>query len=109
MLSENTADAVEPRAGLAQPWRAMVAAAELVFVAALVVAAWWCWDRSQLAVEVSGATGGPMHSVRIFGDWAALGIAAPTLAAVLFVDAMRQLMLAWAVRRTRTARREPSS
>ncbi|MCX2728878.1 hypothetical protein OOZ19_01365 [Saccharopolyspora sp. NFXS83] len=100
MLSENTADAAEPRAGLAQPWRAVVAAAELVLVATLVVLAWWCWERSQLAVEVPGATGAPMRSTRIFGDWAALGIAAPTLAAVLFVDAVRQLMLAWAVRRT---------
>ncbi|GAB2656631.1 hypothetical protein GCM10027271_13940 [Saccharopolyspora gloriosae] len=99
MLSENTADAAEPRAGLAQPWRAAVAAAELVLVAALVVLAWWCWGRAQLAVEVSGATGVPVRSTRIFGDWAALGIAAPTLAAVLFVDAVRQLMLAWAVRR----------
>lgn len=104
MLSENTADAPEPRGGLAQPWRAVVAAVELVLAVALVVAAWWLWDRSQLVVEVPGATGLPMHSTRIFGDRAALGIAAPTLAAVLLVDAVRQLMLAWAVRRSRARR-----
>lgn len=108
MLSENTAAAADPRGGLAQPWRAAVAAAELVLVVALAMVAWWCWGRSQLAVEVSGATGAPMRSIRIFGDWAALSIAAPTLAAVLFVDAVRQLMLAWAVRRSRAVRDEPA-
>ncbi|MFR9731426.1 hypothetical protein ACL03H_19545 [Saccharopolyspora sp. MS10] len=103
-LSENAADAPEPRAGLAQPWRAAVAAAEVVLVVALLAAAWWCWNRAQVRVDVPGATGLPMSSTRWSGSWVALAVAAPTLGGLLLVDAVRQLVLAWAVRRSRAGR-----
>ena len=103
-LSETAADAPEPRGGLAQPWRAAVAAGEVLLVVALLAAAWWCWQRAQAVVDVPGATGLPMTSTRWSGSWVALAIAAPALGGVLLVDAVRQLVLAWAVRRSRAAR-----
>jgi len=104
-LSEDLPDSPTTSAGrLAQPWRLGVVAAEVVLLVALVVAAWWCWGNSQLDVEVTTGGDAPVPAVRVAGHWVALSVVAGTAAGLVVIDAVRQLLLSWRVRRTRTQR-----
>jgi hypothetical protein len=78
------------RSGLHRPWRALVALAELIGAAAAIWGAFACWDRgiSTVVLVQSG------ESVRHHGGWLALAILLGTVAAVLVLDAVRQLVLA---------------
>jgi hypothetical protein len=85
-----------PPAGpsLHQPKRALIAAAEVVAIVALVIFAVWCWNRGivRLAYPVDGRE--PLISTRYHGNWLGTAAGAVTLAAILLLDAVRQVVLA---------------
>lgn len=103
-LSEDLPDSRTGSVGrLAQPWRLAVVAAEVVLLVALLFLARWCWANSQLDVSVTGL-GPPVRAVRVAGHWVALSVLSGTVAGLVAVDAVRQLLLSWRVRRIRTQR-----
>ncbi|MBP2322331.1 hypothetical protein JOF56_002716 [Kibdelosporangium banguiense] len=98
-----TAEAQEPelpalppvRAKLNQPRRAFVALAEVLVAAALIWLAFWLWPHAIAPISTVLADGRPPYvSHRYYGNWMALSILSGTVAGVLVVDAVRQLMLA---------------
>lgn len=98
-----TAPAQEPeisalppvRARLNQPRRALVAVAELAVGAALVWLAFWLWPKGITTItQVLDNNRPPLVSHRYYGHWLSLAVLSGTVAAVLLVDAMRQLVLA---------------
>lgn len=87
--------------GTHQPWRAALAGLELIIGVALVLAAWWAWQHGTVTI-VLPAPGGAVDVVtRSVGSWLAAAVAAVTLAALLLIDAIRQVPLAIRVRRPR--------
>lgn len=98
-----TAEAQEPelpalppvRAKLNQPKRAFVALAEVVVAAALIWLAFWLWPKGVVTISTVLEEGRPPYvSHRYYGHWMALAIFSGTVAGVLLVDAVRQLLLA---------------
>ncbi|MFS8098036.1 hypothetical protein LFM09_12915 [Lentzea alba] len=85
-----------PPAGpsLHQPKRALIAAGEVVVVVALAIVAVWCWNRGvvKLAYPIEGRE--PLISTRYHGNWLGTAVGAVTLAAILLLDAVRQVVLA---------------
>ncbi|MGH3985657.1 MAG: hypothetical protein ACRDST_23995 [Pseudonocardiaceae bacterium] len=75
----------------------LVAVAEVLVVVVLVWFAWWCWHRGVIITEHNGVT-----LRRIEGRWWAIATGAATLAGVLMLDALRQVMRV-------AARRAPAS
>jgi hypothetical protein len=97
---------VPPRRGrLNQPWRALIALAELVVAGAALWAAYWCWPRGIATITLQLDNGTQLVSHRYFGDWLALAIALGTIAALLALDALRQVVLAVKARPRRAANR----
>ncbi|MGP4015201.1 hypothetical protein [Saccharopolyspora sp. 5N708] len=86
-------------AGLNQPWRAAVAGIELVVAVALLLAAWWSWRHGTVTIFLPGPQGAVDVVTRSIGSWLAGAVAAVTLAGLLLLDAIRQLMLASRARR----------
>nr|WP_232327939.1 hypothetical protein [Kibdelosporangium sp. MJ126-NF4]CEL15006.1 hypothetical protein [Kibdelosporangium sp. MJ126-NF4]CTQ93398.1 hypothetical protein [Kibdelosporangium sp. MJ126-NF4] len=83
------------RAKLNQPKRALVAAVELLVAAGLVWLAFWLWPKGiATIVTVLDDDRPPLVSHRYFGHWMSLAVLSGTVAAVLLVDALRQLTLA---------------
>ncbi|SER41182.1 hypothetical protein [Lentzea albida] len=80
--------------GLHQPKRWLVAAAEVVAIVLLVVAAVWCWNRGVVRLEYPFEGREPLISTRYHGNWLGSAVGAATLAVVLALDAVRQIMLA---------------
>ncbi|SER74300.1 hypothetical protein [Actinokineospora terrae] len=79
--------------GLNQPRRAAVAAVELVLVAALVWFALWAYDEG--TVQLAPVAERPDLDFQHYaGNWIGTAVAAGTLAALLLLDAGRQLALA---------------
>lgn len=89
---ETELDATRSRAN--QPWRGGLAAAELVLAALLLVAAGWCWHRGVLPIPMPAPGGGTDVVTRMYGSWIGTAIALGGLAALLVVDAARELLLA---------------
>ncbi len=88
---------------LHQPWRGAVAAAEVVVTAGLVVLAVLCWRRGILHLEFPGGDNQPVQRVtEYFGNWIAGAVGIATVAGGVFIDAVREVLLA-----TRTRRRPP--
>jgi hypothetical protein len=83
-----------PPAGLHQPKRALIAAGEIVAVVALAFGAVWCWNRGivHLAYPIEGRE--PLISTRYLGNWLGTAVASITLAVILGLDAVRQVVLA---------------
>ncbi|SHE48473.1 hypothetical protein [Streptoalloteichus hindustanus] len=81
---------------LNQPWRALVALAEVVLAALLVVAAVWAWRRGAAVVEFPAwREGEPVQRVtRYFGHWLAGAVGLAVLSGFALLDALRQLVLA---------------
>ncbi|HEX7302133.1 hypothetical protein [Lentzea sp.] len=79
---------------LHQPKRWFVAAGEAVAVVLLVVAAVWCWNRGVVRLEYPVDGREPLISTRLHGNWLGTAAAALTLAVVLALDAVRQVLLA---------------
>lgn len=90
------------RRGLNQPWRGLVALAELVVAALVLWAAFWCWDRADNTITLVLGDGTELKSVRTVGHWMAAGIALGTVSGVLVLDAVRQVVLAVRARPRRT-------
>lgn len=80
---------------LHQPWRALVAAGELIVAAAAVIVGIACW-RHGVTTMVTPLSGGqpPLRSTIFYGDWMAGGIGLVTVAALLVLDAIRETALA---------------
>ncbi len=85
---------------LHQPWRAFLALAEIAAAAGLVIVAIWSWRNASVPLEVSPATDGKpaevVHQLR--GSWIADSVIAATVAGILLLNAVRQLVLATRVR-----------
>ena len=83
------------RAKLNQPRRAIVAAAEVLAAAALVWLAFWLWPKGIATITTVLDEGRPPYvSHRYYGHWMSMAIFCGTVAGVLLLDAVRQLVLA---------------
>ncbi len=60
----------------------------------LVLAAVWCWRQGIVRYEFPFDGAAPLVATRYFGNWLATAIGLVTVAAVLVLDALRQLLLA---------------
>ncbi|WP_344125130.1 hypothetical protein [Saccharopolyspora halophila] len=81
-------------ARLNQPWRAAVAGLELVVAIALTLFAFWAWQRGVITVHLPGPDGAREVVTRSLGSWLTGAVGAVTLAGLLLIDAIRQLVLA---------------
>ncbi len=82
------------QARLNKPARALVALAELVAAAVAVWFAFDLWPRGIAPIVERYPNGIVLESTRWVGSWMALAILLGTVAAVLVVDAVRQVLLA---------------
>ncbi len=80
-------------ARLNQPWRGAVAVVEVLVAALLLVAVPWVWQRGIVPIQLQ-ARGSAGTVTRDIGSWLAIAIAMGTVAAVLLLNALRQLLLA---------------
>lgn len=85
---------------LHRPVRAVVAIVELVVAGFAVWGAFWAWPRGFATITTTISDGTELDSERVLGNWLAFAIAFGTLAALLVLDAVRQLVLATRVRPT---------
>ena len=79
---------------LHRPVRAAVAAAELVAAGLAVWGAFWAWPHGFATITTVVGDGTTLDSQRVFGNWLAGAIAFGTVAAVLVLDAVREVVLA---------------
>lgn len=79
---------------LHQPRRGLIAAGEVVVVVVLAFVAVWCWNRgiTHLSYPIEGRD--PLISTRYHGNWLGTAALCVTMAAVLLLDAARQVVLA---------------
>jgi hypothetical protein len=99
-VAEEPAAGVPPtRGSLHRPWRALVALGELLVAGGAIWLAFWCWSYSAVRVTTVLSDGTRLDSTNYTGHWQAAAIALGTVAAVLVLDALRQLVLAVRVRR----------
>ncbi|WP_260479109.1 hypothetical protein [Kibdelosporangium aridum] len=82
------------RAKLNQPKRALVAAAEVLVAAGLIWLAFYLWPKGVATITTVLDDGRTLVSHRYYGHWMSLAIFSGTVAGVLVVDAIRQLVLA---------------
>ncbi|RZS44552.1 hypothetical protein EV193_101428 [Herbihabitans rhizosphaerae] len=82
------------RGGLNRPWRAIVAGVELLLAVAAVFAAFWAWPRGIEAITMELDGGVRLDSTLTHGYWQAAAIGFGLIAAILVLDALRQLVLA---------------
>jgi hypothetical protein len=83
-----------PRARLHKPWRTLVAVVEVVLAVLAGWGAYACWHGATATVITRTDDGAVLESHRYFGGLLAAAIGLGTLAAILLVDAVRQLSLA---------------
>jgi hypothetical protein len=88
---------------LNKPMRAVVAAVELLVAAGLVWLAFWMWPHGIATITDTASDGAVLKSTKYFGNWLAGSIGVGMVAALLVVDAIRQLVLGL---RTRPQRRK---
>ncbi|NKE61587.1 hypothetical protein FXN61_34440 [Lentzea sp. PSKA42] len=103
-VPEHEPDAVPPAGpSLHQPKRWLIAAGEVVAIVLLVIAAVWCWNRGvvRLAYPIDGRE--PLISTRYHGNWLGTAAGAMTLAVLLGLDAVRQVVLALRTRPQKAA------
>ena len=98
-----------PPRGLNQPWRGLVALAELVAAGLVLWAAFWCWSKADSTVTLVLGDGTELKSTRSIGHWMAAAIALGTVSAVLVLDALRQIVLAVRARPLRNRETEAHS
>lgn len=79
---------------LHKPWRALVALAELLVAGVAVWLAFDFWPRGIAKIVEHYPNGIVLESTRYIGSWMAGAIGLGTLAALLVLDALRQLVLA---------------
>jgi hypothetical protein len=83
-----------PSARLHKPWRTLVAVVEVVLAVLAGWAAFACWHGGVATVVTHTDDGAVLESHRYFGGLLAAAIGFGTVAAILLVDAVRQLSLA---------------
>lgn len=79
---------------LNKPWRAYVALGELIFAAVAVWFAFDVWPRGVARIVERYPNDIVLESTRFVGSWISLAILLGTVAALLALDAVRQVMLA---------------
>jgi len=89
---------------LHRPVRAVVALVELLAAGAAVWAAFWAWPQGFATITSVVAGGTELVSERVYGNWLAAAIGFGTLAALLALDALRQVLLAVRARPRRPRR-----
>ena len=95
-------------AKLHQPWRALVALAEVVLTAVAVWGAFQLWDAGVKTLTVTLSDGAVLTSTRILGSWLSSAIGLGVVAAILLIDAVRQVMLAVRARHRRKPKKAES-
>jgi hypothetical protein len=81
-------------ARLNRPWRALVALGELIVIAVLLWLAFKVWHSGVVPVTTVLSDGTRLLSSRFFGGFIAGAIGLGVLALLVFVDAVRELLLA---------------
>lgn len=94
---------VVPQNRLNQPWRALVAVVELVLAGLAVWLAFRLWADAVTVIPMPDGDGGHVDLTHHDGGLVAGAIALGLAAALLVVDAVRQLLLALRVRPRRRA------
>lgn len=89
---------------LHRPWRALVALAEVILAAVAVWLAFQLWDLGVKTLTVNLSDGVVLTSTHYIGSWMTGAIGLGLLAALLLVDAIRELLLAVRTKH----RREPA-
>jgi hypothetical protein len=94
-----------PPAGpsLHQPKRWLIAAGEVVAIVLLAVVAVWCWNRGVVRLSYPLEGRDPLISTRYHGNWLGTAVGAVTLAVILGLDAVRQVVLALRTRPQKAA------
>ena len=87
--------------GLHQPWRGLVALAELLVAAVALWVAFWFWSRSSYPVTTVLEDGTRFESSRMVSHWVTAAIGVGMLAVLLVLDALRQAALAVRIRPSR--------
>lgn len=78
-----------------QPWRSAIAVGELMVAGLLVLLALQCW---RWGIVPTGSSEPGQTVLRYLGSWLSLAIGSMSVAGLLVVDALRQLLLAMRVR-----------
>ena len=79
---------------LHKPWRALVALGEVIFAAVAVFFAFLVWPKGIATIVERYPNGIVLESTRWVGSWMSLAILLGTVAALLVLDALRQVLLA---------------
>jgi hypothetical protein len=79
---------------LHKPWRALVALGEVIFAAVAVYFAFQVWPKGIATIVERYPNGIVLESTRWVGSWMSLAILLGTVAALLVLDALRQVLLA---------------
>lgn len=79
---------------LHKPWRLLVALVELLLAAVAVWFSFDVWPRGVATIHTPLSNGVVLESSRWVGSWMALAILLGTVAALLVLDALRQVILA---------------
>lgn len=87
-------DAPTGSARLNQPWRAAAAGVEFVIAVVLLAVAWWAWGRGTVTIYLPGPQGAVDVVTRSIGSWLAAAVGSVTLAGLLLLDGIRQVVLA---------------
>lgn len=96
-------------ARLHRSWRALVALAEVLVAGLAVWGAFWAWPQGFATISTTIADGRVLESQRVFGNWLAAAIGFGTIAAVLVLDAVRQVLLAVRARPKREKGKAPDA
>lgn len=88
---------------LNNPWRALIALGELLLAGVALWFAFDLWPRGVAKIVTTLSDGLVLESTRWIGSWMAAAIGLGTVAALLVLDAIRQIALAV---RTRPKRRK---
>jgi hypothetical protein len=106
-VTETTSTASAPRRAdaapaLNQPWRAWLALGEVVLATVAVLVGIWCWHRGIVPIVTPTGNGTPpLVSIVFYGNWMSGAIGLCTVAALLVLDALREIVLAVRIRRRR--------
>lgn len=99
-----TAPAPVRASALNQPWRGWLALGEVVLAAVAVLVGIWCWHRGIVPIVTPTDNGTPpLVSIVFYGNWMSGAIGLCTVAALLVLDALREIVLAMRTRRRRSA------
>jgi fucose 4-O-acetylase-like acetyltransferase len=82
------------QARLHRPWRALIAVAEVALAAVASWGAVICWQLGVRTLTVTLSDGTVLTSTRYLGSWLTGSLALGMLAAILLMDAVREVVLA---------------